>query len=317
MTTPLRTAVIGTGYLGRFHAQKYAGRDDCSLVGVCDHNADHAHRVATELNCPHFLNHRDLLDKVEAVSIATSTPSHHAVAKDFLSQGIHVLLEKPITTTVEQADELIALAKEHNALLQIGHLENFNNAIKALRPKLTTPRFIRCQRLAPFQQRGTDVNVILDLMIHDIELALSMVNASVTDIQATGSRVLSDHIDIANARLLFDNGCMADLSVSRVNDKPCRLMHVFQEGMSFDVDMHHKRLTTRSLTQGNTDSIEREVERFEKNDALKEQIANFCENIKQRNTPSCDGQAGRDALAIAIQISEAVEAHNSKHALAS
>lgn len=315
MNTPLRTAVIGTGYLGRFHAQKYASHDGCTLVGVCDHNKDHLERVATELNCPHFSDHHELLDKVDAVSIATSTPSHHTIARNFLAHGIHVLLEKPMTTTVEEADELISLAKENNCLLQIGHLENFNNAIKALRPKINTPRFIRCQRLAPFQQRGTDVSVILDLMIHDIELVLSMVNSPVTDIQATGSRVLSDHIDIANARLVFENGCMADLSASRVNDKPCRLMHVFQEGMSFDVDMHHKRLITRALTSSS--SIERQVERFDKNDALKEQIDNFCENIIQHKNPSCDGQAGRDALAIAIQISDAVKAHNSKHAIAS
>ena len=200
------------GYLGRYHAQKYAQLTDANLVAVCDHDLERAHEIAEECHTQALTDYRELIGKVDAVSIATPTPLHYEIGLLFLSHGVHVLMEKPICNTTEQADELIDAASKKNVILQTGHLERFNNAVTAVRPYLTQPRFIESSRMAPFKLRGTDVNVILDLMIHDIDLIQSMVDASIQNIDASGAKVLSDSIDIANARIRFDNGCVANVT---------------------------------------------------------------------------------------------------------
>ena len=224
-----RTAVIGVGYLGRFHAQKYASLPNSHLVGIADPSAAARAAVAAELNVAAHEDYRDLLGKVDAVSIVTPTASHFEVAKAFLEAGANVLVEKPMTVTIAEGESLIEIAARHQRILQVGHLERFNAAVLAVQPTLTVPRFIESARLAPFKHRGTDVDVVLDLMIHDIDLILSIVRSPVVSVDAIGSSVFSKEIDIANARLRFANGCVANATASRVSLKTERKLRLFQD----------------------------------------------------------------------------------------
>ncbi|MDQ1346585.1 MAG: hypothetical protein QG586_2126 [Pseudomonadota bacterium] len=214
---PVRTAVIGAGYLGRFHAQKFALLPESQLVAVVDVLEEAREQVAAEAGCRAVDDYRDVLDEVEAVSIATPTPLHHPIAKHCLERGVHVLVEKPIAQTPGQARELIAIAARHGCVLQVGHLERFNAAILALGDTLGQPRFIESHRLAPFKERGTDVNVVLDLMIHDLDLIQSLVGRPIESIDAVGAAMFSPQIDIANARIRFAGGCVANTTASRVS----------------------------------------------------------------------------------------------------
>src|SRR3990167_2070310 len=224
----LKCAVIGVGYLGRFHAMKYRQLEHANLVAVCDINQDNCNKIAQELNVAACYDYRDLFGKVDAVSIAATTNQHYDIAKQCLQNKIHVLLEKPITETVKQADELIALSNSFQVKLQIGHLERFNAARMAITPYLKNPTFIESKRLAPFNVRGTDVCVILDLMIHDIEIIQSIIKAPIINIDAYGTRVLTSSIDIANARLTFANQAIANVTASRVSHTTERKTHIFQ-----------------------------------------------------------------------------------------
>ena len=197
----MRTAVVGVGYLGRFHAQKYSSLPNSRLVGIADPSPAAREAVAAELGVPAHADYRALLGTVDAVSIVTPTPLHYELAREFLETGAHVLVEKPMTATVAEGESLIEAARRANRILQVGHLERFNAAVQAVQPILTVPRFIESARLAPFKHRGTDVDVVLDLMIHDIDLILSIVRSPVTSVDAIGSSVFSNEIDIANARL--------------------------------------------------------------------------------------------------------------------
>jgi predicted dehydrogenase len=226
---PIRTAVIGVGYLGKFHAQKYAQLPNSHLVAVCDHNAETAAQIAADLGTQAVSDFDQLRDEVEAVSIVVPTQKHYAIAKEFLAAGKHVLLEKPMTTTVAEARELVELAEANSVVLQIGHLERFNPAVLALENIMHQPMFIESHRVAPFNPRGADVNVILDLMIHDIDIILDMVDSPVTNIRAKGVAVLSKDIDIANARLEFESGCVANVTASRAGMKSERKMRLFQQ----------------------------------------------------------------------------------------
>lgn len=216
---PLRTAVIGVGYLGRFHAQKYRELDNASLVAVVDHSAEAARKVAAELDTQALTDYRELLGKVDAVSVVVPTPLHFDIARVFLEQGVHVLVEKPITETIEQAQMLIDTARRSGAVLQVGHLERFNPAIQAAAKIIGEPRFIESHRLAPFKLRGTDVSVVLDLMIHDIDLIQELVGRPIASIDAVGSPIFSQDIDIANARIRFEGGCVVNTTASRVSLK--------------------------------------------------------------------------------------------------
>ena len=218
-TATLRAAVVGVGYLGRFHAQKYAAIDGVQLVAVADPGEAARQNVARETGCRAEADWRALLGKVDLVSIATPTPYHYEVAKAFLEAGAHVLVEKPITTTVAEAKDLIAVAAANGRLLQVGHLERFNPAVLALDGLLTRPRFLESHRLAPFKARGTDVSVVLDLMIHDIDLVQHLVGQPLVEVSAVGAQVFSDDLDIANARLTFADGCVANVTASRVSMK--------------------------------------------------------------------------------------------------
>jgi predicted dehydrogenase len=310
----IRCAVIGVGYLGRFHAQKYkALHDIADLVAVCDVNPDASAAVSQELGVPAVHNYRDLFDKVDAVSIAATTHTHFAIARDFLMQGIHVLLEKPMTETVEQARELIQIAEQHKATFQIGHLERFNAARLALDAHLEKPLFIESQRLAPFNPRGTDVNVILDLMIHDIDIIQSMVKSPIKSIEAQGAPVLTKAIDIANARLTFESGCVANVSASRVSFKSERKTRIFQHNAYISIDFQNKQFAVfqkgdGEMFPGIPDIIRNEAS-FEQGDALLEEIKSFIHCITQNEKPVVSGEAGLHALETAAKITTLIESN--------
>lgn len=304
----LRTAVIGVGYLGRFHAQKYKELADSSLVGVVDAVPAAAQQVAAELSVPAIADYRDLFGKVDAVSIVVPTPLHFEIAEAFLDQGVHVLVEKPITETIEQAQRLIDLAKLKKCVLQVGHLERFNPAIQAASKLMGTPRFIESHRLAPFKQRGTDVSVVLDLMIHDIDLIQELVRRPIVSIDAVGAKVFSQDIDIANARIRFEGGCVANTTASRVSLKQERKMRIFQDDAYLSVDLQQKILSVVSKTQtGPIDSpsqVDISEQSFEQGDALCAEISSFLSAVREGNAPVVTGEDGLRALATAIQITQ-------------
>ncbi len=308
----IRTAVIGVGYLGRFHAQKYAVLPGSELVGVSDTQERSREAVAAELGVPGYADYHDLLGKVDAVSVVTHTPSHYAIAADFLRHGAHVLVEKPMTETLEQAQGLIDLAKAQGRTLQVGHLERFNAAILAAEPYLRAPRFLECHRLAPFRERGTDVNVVLDLMIHDIDIVQSIVKSPIVSIDAVGTPVFSDEIDIANARLRFANGCVANTTASRVSLKTERKLRVFQDDAYLSMDLQQKILTViRKQPPGAAPSplpVSIEEQNLDQGDALRAEIESFLQCVRTGADPVVSGLDGLRALETALRITAQVRA---------
>ena len=306
----LRAAVIGAGYLGRFHAQKWAQMPGATLVAVADPSDGTRERVAAELGVRAVADWRELLGHVDAVSIATPTPFHHVIALECLRAGIHVLVEKPITTTVAEAEELIAAADAAHRILQVGHLERFNAAVTAIEGMITKPRFIESQRLAPFKQRGTDVSVVLDLMIHDIDLIQSIVDSPLVDIEAIGTSVFSGDLDIANARLRFACGCVANVTASRVSLKTERKLRLFEDELYVSVDLQQKIVTRISkadgVDAGEVPKVSIDERTFDQGDALRDEITAFVKSVKTGQRPLVDGQAGLEALRTAIRIAALV-----------
>lgn len=308
----IRCAVIGVGYLGRFHAQKYKLLPKAELIGVCDLNHEVSKAVGHELNIPAYTDYSDLFNKVDAVSIAATTSKHFEIAKAFLEQGIHVLLEKPITETIPQAEELISLAKKHRVKLQVGHLERFNSARLALDTYLDAPLFIEAERLAPFTPRGADVNVILDLMIHDIDLIQNMVKSPIVSIFAQGMPVLTQAIDVANIQIIFANRCVANLTASRISLNASRKTRIFQNNLFLSIDYQAKQLAvfkkgTGELFPGVPDIVH-EQQDLEKGDALLEEIKSFLQCIEENSAPLVSGEDGLAALETAEKITSLI--HN-------
>jgi predicted dehydrogenase len=308
--TPLKTAVIGVGYLGRFHAQKYAVMPGSELLGVVDVNPAAREQVGAELGVPAHADYRELLGKVDAISVVTPTPQHFEVASAFMEAGAHVLVEKPITTTVEDAARLIELAARKGRVLQVGHLERFNAVILALDPILTVPRFLESHRLAPFKQRGTDVNVVLDLMIHDIDIIESLVKSPLVSIDAVGASVFSRELDIVNARLRFESGCVANTTASRVSLKTERKLRLFQDDAYMSIDLQQKILTVvrkeEEQPDGELPQVRIDERSFEQSDALKAEIESFLDAVRNQTTPVVTGEDGMRALQTAIRITEQV-----------
>jgi predicted dehydrogenase len=303
----LKCAVIGAGYLGKFHAEKYASLPDCELVAVVDTNETAAANVAEKYGAQALTEYQSLLGTVDAVSVVVPTTLHHKVARDFLSAGAHVLVEKPITVTVEEADELIAIAGQKGLILQVGHLERFNPAVLGL-DKDEKPLFIESHRLSPFNPRANDVSVVLDLMIHDIDIILALVDSEVERIDASGTAVLTQGIDIANARLLFKNGCVANVTASRISMKMERKMRLFRPSSYVSVDFQNRVLTkhrtgSREMFPGIPEIVTEESV-FESGDALLEEIRHFVRCIHTGENPLVSGEAGRRALSTAIKIGE-------------
>ncbi len=309
----IRAAVIGVGYLGRFHAQKYAQIPDCELLAVVDGREEVRKSVAAEVGSQPCADYRELLGKVDAVSVVTPTPAHFEIADAFLSAGAHVLVEKPITETPEQAKALINRAAASGRVLQVGHLERFNAAVLAAEPHLRTPRFMECVRLAPYKERGTDVNVVLDLMIHDIDLVQSLAGSDIESIDAIGTPVFSGEIDIANARIRFVNGCVANTTASRVSLKTERKLRIFEDAAYISLDLQQKILTLIRKREGGPQAgqlpVSIEESNLEQGDALKSEIISFLECIRNNRRPIVSGEDGLRALETAIRITEQVHAN--------
>ncbi|MGH8143118.1 MAG: Gfo/Idh/MocA family protein [Steroidobacteraceae bacterium] len=318
----IRAAVVGAGYLGRFHAQKYARLAGCELVGVADIDAPTAERVAAEVGTRAYGDFHELLGQIDVVSIVTPTPTHCDVALACIDAGVHVLVEKPVTETVAQAQRLIDAAQQRGRVLQVGHLERFNPAILAAEPLLSAPRFIECQRLAPFRERGTDVDVVLDLMIHDIDLLQMIVRSPVAALEAIGTPVFSDEIDIANARLRFDSGCVANVTASRVSLKTERKLRVFCDDAYVSIDLQQKVLTVirksaaaaaaagAAGAAGATGSLPVQIQEqsFDQGDALLAEIEAFLAAVRGERAVLVSGEDGLRALQTAIAITARVRA---------
>ena len=304
----IRAAVVGVGYLGRFHAQKYAALPECELTAVVDIDTEVAARVATELGTRALSDYRELCGQVDAVSVVTPTDSHAEIATALLRTGAHVLVEKPIAHSVEQAQQLIDAARANGLVLQVGHLERFNPAILAAEPLLARARFIECHRLAPFKERGTEVNVVLDLMIHDIDLVQMIIGSPVATLDAVGTPVFSGEIDIANVRLNFENGCVANVTASRVSLKTERKLRVFHDGGYLSIDLQQKILTVirkRALPPAAGElPVQIEEQSFAQGDALLAEIEAFLAAVRGERAVLVSGEDGQRALRTAIAITE-------------
>ena len=306
----IKSAVIGAGYLGKFHAEKYASLPDSELIAVVDVNQQAAEEIAQKHQTKALTDYRQLLGQVDAVSIVVPTTLHHQVALDFINHGTHVLVEKPITVTVEEADELIVAAQANNVLLQVGHLERFNPAVMGLDHLPDKPLFIESHRLSPFNPRANDVSVVLDLMIHDIDIILALVDSEIERLDASGTPVLTKGIDIANARIVFKNGCVANVTASRVSMKMERKMRMFRPSCYVSVDFQNRVLTQhqigdKEMFPGIPD-IKTNKSTFENGDALLEEIKSFLQCIKMGEAPLVSGESGKRALQVAIQISQLI-----------
>ncbi len=302
----LRVGVIGVGYLGQFHAEKYARMSDVELVGIVDIDKSRAQTVAGKVNTKSFINHKALFGIVDAVSIAAPTPAHFEIAKDFLQHNIDILIEKPITETTEDADTLIRLSESRNLIIQVGHLERFNPAIVALKDIVKKPMFIESHRLSIFKGRCTDVSVVLDLMIHDIDLILNFVGSKIVGIHASGVPVVSEHVDIANARLEFESGCVANVTASRISTKDERKIRLFQKDAYVSVDFSKREVTAiqqnSNIDCGLIPGMDIKQMSFETGDALENELKSFVKAVNRREPPEVTAQMGRDALEIALSI---------------
>lgn len=307
----LRVGVIGVGYLGIFHAEKYAAIAEADLVGVVDIDASRARAAAEKFSTSAFTDYRQLFGKVDAVSIVVPTADHYRISRDFLENDADVLIEKPMTATLEEADALIRFAESRGLIIQVGHLERFNPAVVALQEYLKQPMFIESHRLSIYQPRGTDVSVVLDLMIHDIDIILNFVKSEVKTIHAAGVPVVTDHADIANARLEFTNGCVANVTASRISTRKERKIRLFQRDAYISVDFANREITMVTQNGSRREAIIPGTKirklRFEKGDALAEELRSFVRSVAERQMPEVTGQMGRDALKVAFSIMDQIQ----------
>ena len=304
-TKARRAAVVGVGYLGRFHAEKYAAEPGVELVAVVDKDLSRAREVADPLGCRALGDARELRGLVDCASVAVPTPLHREIGVDLLEAGIDVLVEKPIAATLEEARDLVRCAEAHGRILQVGHLERFNPAIRALDAILTQPRFFECHRLAPFVERGTDVDVVLDLMIHDLDVILSMMRSPVASVEAVGVPVITASPDIANARIRFADGAIANVTASRVSLKRERKLRIFQPDTYISLDYGEKQILIcrrGEAPPGGLTPIEVEERTVDAGDALADEIRAFVEAVRSRRPPLVSGREGLRAVELAYQI---------------
>jgi predicted dehydrogenase len=304
---PLRAAVVGVGYLGAFHAEKYASEPGARLVAVVDHDLERAREIAARHGCEAHDDLAAILGRVDCASVATPTATHAEVGIRLLEAGIDVLVEKPIAATLEEARRLVARAAELERILQVGHLERFNPALRAIGEILTRPRFLECHRLAPFVDRGSDVDVVLDLMIHDLDVILSIVRSPVARVEAVGVPVVTPTVDIANARLRFENGTIANVTSSRVSLKRERKLRIFQEDTYISVDYDEKlvRIIRRTgALSGGLPAIDVEERQLESGDALREEVRHFLAAVRSREQPLVSGREGLEAMEVAYRVRE-------------
>lgn len=306
----IKIAVIGAGHLGALHTKIYSmikKKSNITLVGVCDINKTTAKEVAKKYHTNYFTDYKELIGQVDAVSIVVPTSLHHEVARDFLKAGVHVLVEKPITKTLEEADELIQLAEEKALILQVGHIERFNSAIRSIEPLLTKPKFIECQRLGSTQKKNRikDVGVVLDLMIHDIDIILGLVKSKVKNIEAVGLSTVSDHEDLANVRLSFHNNVIADITASRVTKEEVRKIRIFQDNSYILLDFLHCEAYLYSGDAGL--KSKKEKIKIKKKNALKVELKSFIGCVRNKKKPLVSGHEGRQALRVALDILDKIQ----------
>ena len=301
----VRVAVIGVGHLGQHHARIYAELPEVELVAVADVSAARGQEIGGRLGVPAVTDFHALLGTVDAVSVAVPTFAHHDIALAFLDAGCDVLVEKPITETVGQADALVGAAARHGCILQVGHSERYNGAVQVLSDYVQAPGFIEVHRMGPFPGRGTDVDVVLDVMIHDIDIVLTLVKSPVKTVSAVGVPVVSDLVDIANARIEFASGCVANITASRVTGERVRRIRVFQRDTYFVLDYASQELSLYRQTNGDGPDngrlvrIEVPVARVE---PLRQELSDFVDSVRTRRPPMVSGEAGREAVAVAAEI---------------
>jgi predicted dehydrogenase len=305
----LRAAVVGVGHLGRFHAEKYAALPDATLVAVVDRDGERAAAVAAALGVRALTDHRALAGLIDCASVAVPTQDHARVALDLLAAGIDVLVEKPLATTVAEGTAIVEAAERAGRVLQVGHLERFNPALRAAAEVITRPRFLECHRLAPFVDRGTDVDVIRDLMIHDLDVIQSFVRSEVVAVESVGVPILTSTVDIANARLRFADGCIANVTASRVSLKRERKLRIFQPDAYFSIDFDERRgrVIRREPDDTGQPSLIFEDLEVHEGDALEEEINAFVQAVRARQPPPVTGWDGLRALEVAAVIRESVE----------
>lgn len=299
----IKVAVIGAGKLGSRHALVYSKLPDIELVGVCDTHLDRAQAAAEQCKTRPFTDYRELLDKVDAASIVVPSEHHHAVSREFLRHGVHLLIEKPITTTVEEADDLLKIAVEKNALIQVGHIERYNSAIRAIKSVIKNPRFIEAHRLGPYDPRVAATGVTLDLMIHDIDIVLDLVGSAIKSIDSVGACILSKTEDIANARIRFENNCVADLTASRVTPDKVRKIRIFQDDAYISLDYVNQE--AQIYTKDDNGIHHKKID-ITKSDSLKEELSDFVNCVRSSGRPLVSGLEGREALSLALRISDQI-----------
>ena len=295
----LRVGVVGVGHLGSIHAKIYKEIGNCELIAVCDSDKTRLDEISRALNIPGFSNYRELFDKVDAVSVATPTKLHHHIASEFLANKIHCLVEKPFTLNLTEADDLIKIAQKNNLILQVGHIERFNSAFAATLKLIKHPKFIECHRLSPFPNRSLDVGAVLDIMIHDIDIVLGLVPSKLKTVESVGVNVLTQFEDIANARLTFENGCVANLTASRVSDEFMRKIRIFQEDTYISLDYKDAAACVykkEGLKITKTDLP------IEKEQPLQKELQSFVDCVITHKEPLVSGPVAREALSVALQI---------------
>lgn len=307
MSDTIKVGVIGVGYLGRSHARIYSELEGVELVGVSDIDKGRSIEVARLTCSKPFLDYSELFEKVDAVSIVVPTALHYKVASDFISKGIDIFIEKPITDNLRDAEDLIKRAKEKDLILQVGHIERFNPGYIALRGLVQRPRYIESQRLSQFTDRGTDVDVSLDLMIHDIDIILSLVNSRIKEIKASGISVITPLIDMANARIEFENGCVANLTASRISQGKIRRLKVFEPEISLTLDYQsYEVIVNKKVSEDGKPLLRSTHIKPDKGEPLKDEIRAFISSVKKRSKPIVSGIEATEALKVALKISEII-----------
>jgi len=308
----LQFGVVGVGYIGELHAQKYASMEDIDLAGLADIDFKRAKEMACKYDTKAYSSHTELLQNVDGLSLAVPTVSHFRIARDILNHGTHLLIEKPITFLLRDADNLIKLANDNNIILQTGHIERFNPAIVKMEPFLSTPIYIETQRLSSFTKRGTDVDVVLDLMIHDLDIILHIVNSDIKEIDAFGAPVMTDKIDIANAKIIFTNGTIANLTANRHSHESIRAIRVLQLDNYISVDYGKRKLSITEIKKDGKNFDQFSPDSYKENsfpdsDPLSDQIRSFIDSIKNGTEPKVSGVDGRNALSAALSIVDQIE----------
>ncbi len=299
----IRVGVVGVGHLGYYHAKMYNRIKNADLAGVCDCDYEQAKEIGKKYHVPYYADYEDLFGKVDAASIVVPTSLHYTIAKEFLKNGIHVLIEKPITKTLSEANELIELAEKKNLIIQVGHIERFNSAIRAVEHYLNKPRFIESQRLGPFYKRAGDIGVVLDLMIHDIDIILGLIKSDVVNIEAVGVSTITDHEDMANVRLTFESAAVADITASRVTKDTVRKIRIFQKDSYISLDFLHQEASLFKNTD--TRLVEKKI-KIKKDNPLKRELESFLECVATGSRPLVSGMEGRQALRVALSILEKI-----------